>query len=325
MSCKFLLQCGAIVTMALTLVSCDKDDENFIGSPMPISCGILDNGTSNNGGLPYGYRIYSMGNIQYGYNEDGRLRFISDGDDFFYFDKNLSFSFSEEDTYDGEYYEENFAASLNADGLITQGVGHYYEKDGDESLKADITVNVSYNPNKQISSVSINESWVEKEGKTTEKGYYKEQYTLVYSGTRLDRVEMNYTEKDDEIEHGYYIWTLNYASSVKNTFFQYTPYLIDCVFEETALPYFAPLGIVGRASSMLPSSISVRYSEGSSSGTYTITCGSYSFNSYGALSSADGQSYSYTTIGNKNKKGIAMQKGKTGHFVKKFCHRKRTR
>lgn len=160
----------------------------------------------------------------------------------------------------------------------------------------------SYNENNQLSSITIKSTWEEYEDGEKEKGSYTDKYTFSYSGKRLTRVVDSWEEIDDHKDKGRCEYTLKYDSDYDNPFYQYTPKVVDYLMDMEGLEAFAYLGLLGRASSKLPTSISYEeeeYCQEDGKTEYynsSTSCGPYRYNSYGALSSADGYSYSYTTI-----------------------------
>lgn len=279
---------GILLSLAFTTTSC-KEDELTPGE-MPQNAGLISSGTSLDKDLPEGYRISSVGSTKVRYDEKGRIESIYNGDETIYFESG-SFVYSDD--------EEEVKFSLNSQNLISRITMSYYEGDKYEYAKENGTAIFSYNENNQLSSISINSTWEEYEDGEKWKGSYTDKYTFSYSGKKLKKVVDSWDENEDDYnEKGKFEYTLEYDSDYNNPFFQYTPNVIELV-ELDGCEVFAYLGLFGRASSKLPTRIS--YKEISEDGgteydNGTIYCGPYRYNSYGALSSADGYSYSYTTV-----------------------------
>lgn len=294
---------AAVAVVALCTLSCDKDtDEPKTSLKLDNSIGTLHSGTNADLDLPEGYRIKSVGDYSYKYDSDGMLTGIYEDYNDDYYDITIKpFTLKNE----GDEYTENYNISLNSSGYISNISGSYrwessYNDDWDNTT---INMSYSYNSFGQISSVSGSSNYT----------YYS--YGEKYTGTESIKADFTYDSKhrlktstctwEDKYERETETRIYEYDRDYTNTFFQYTPYLSD-----DDLGFVEPLaflGLYGKASSALPTAAQVEevefdkedgdYDEDS---WYDDDWGPYTFNSYGAIKSADGESYSYTSIATRS-------------------------
>lgn len=293
---------AALAVVALTFpTSCGSDDDDISGVPgvnptdVPTSAGDVSSGTDADKNLPDGYKIASVGGLEYEYDENGKLIMV----DGFTINNGVM---------SGDGWMTKI--SVNNKGLITTTYDKEVFNEYGENGLYECTMTCTYNSNDQLSSTRCVFKYEETyDGvKCTESG--SANCTFTYEGKKLVKVtsdgngqetEGKYTEKYSEKQD----FTFIYENSPVNTFYQYTPYMEEVIddisWECSYLSAFCYLGLVGKASSMLPAKI-IEDEEHIEDGekethSHTTNCGPYSFNSYGALSSADGEKYTYTTVG----------------------------
>lgn len=302
---SLLLFGGLLMGLALTTVSCGSDeneDEIENGSEQKPGSGssrigALSSGTSLDKELPEGYRIWTVGSHKFYYDEMGRLTSIENGDGAFPFD------FNKEVTYGNGML--GYKITLNSKNLITKVTFSYEKGSGIEYDRESGSATFSYNSNNQLTSYTVKSNWEQVDDGEFESGTINDNVKLTYSGKKLVKIVYDYEEIEDHKDAGTEVYTLNYDDDYDNPFYQYTPKLVTRIFGQDEFESFAFLGLFGRASSSLPTSIDYTddyfcemdgkedHEEGSSA------CGSYTYNSYGALKSADGKFYSYTTVGTR--------------------------
>lgn len=286
-----------MVALAMGTVSC-SDNNNGGRSTAPITTGTLSSGTDADSRLPEGYRITGVGDMYATYDSNGRLTSFTMDEGIMEI-KNGVLAYS----YSGNGFTEKFSINLNGMNLIESITYSYEERYGKEYEKESGKMTFSYNNNLQLTSMDATSNYEEYEDGEREKGSYKYSATANYNGTILESVSSHGIEKDE-----YDVWedietkTLSYNSNYPNLFYQFTPSLADCLLDldDDGPIILAYLGLFGRASSKLPTSYLHKEIEKEDGETYndshTHNCGPYTYNSYGALTSADGVTYRYTTI-----------------------------
>lgn len=292
MKSKFFLAC-ALAAISLTTISCSKDDDDVKADVVPEGVGALTSGTSLDNALPNGYRLASVDDCVFFYNNDGSLNgFDWDGESVHFQDGKLVYEFDGAKT----------SISLNKQGLITQASESFEYHDEYESGKGTGSMKCSYNSNSQLTSLSLSgtEEYIDEgfKGKFT----FKMSCNLTYAGSKLSKVTVDI----EEAEAGYKETekdniTFSYDENYPNPFGQYTARIINNCFAEMLPEPLAYLGLFGRASSELPTSMTIveECTEDGEKETdnHTLNCGPYVYNSYGALAEADGRVYTYTTLG----------------------------
>lgn len=311
---------GLLCALALTAVSCGDDDNEGDGpgngggggSTSSVSVGSLSSGNAAlDNALPSGYRIQAVGDYSVGYDESGRLAFIDGRGGYLQFqDGKLSVKYSDEEG-SGEV-----TIKLNGMNLISEFIMKSEFKEGNDYEKQSGKATFNYNSNLQLSSWTSKDDWEEKEDGETSKGSDVCTVEASYSNGILAKtswVEKSVEDGESETEREEY--TLNYAQDYPNPFYQYTDNVMDAVIDADGTPLSALVyvGLFGRASSKLPTSITNVYD----GRTYTDQCGPYTYNQYGALESADGKRYTYTTIGAKKSaaKAPALQQALKPFFM----------
>lgn len=332
---KKIMLCGAIVAaLSFSMISCDNDNGGGNGGSSATSVGALHSGTALDNDLPDGYRVSSVDDFDFYYDEKGRLTGFSDN--------NMDYEF-QKGTYNIKFEDEaetvNVSIKVNGKGCITSvsGSSYYGEGDGEyekgEYEKGNISFSLSYNGNNQLTSATVKESWEEYAGGERDRGSYSEKLQFTYNGTKLTKVTTNWEEKEEgDIDTGTYTLTYSYDYDYENPFYQYTPGLLRFVDEAEMEPLdaLAYVGMLGKASSMLPTSAQIYETyycsedRKSDEYEYTRSCGPYRYNSYGALSSADGESYRYTTVSSRGLIAYAPTTASTltTEFAKMFRHKK---
>lgn len=293
MNKKLLFCSAALAALSVSMVSCSKDEAEETNQPTNI--GTLSSGTSLDADLPEGYRISSVDDISYYYDNNGRLEAISYDDEPFVFENGtFSFRFEEEDGY------VVCKTLVNSSNLISSISTNINFSDGNYSEKGTITCSFNYNSNKQLASFSLKEEFSGYEDGERFSESYTEKYVLTYSGKKLTNVKCNFEEREDgERESGTISTRLNYDEDYPNHFFQYTHGLVERAInsELDILGAFFYVGLLGKASSSLPTSVSRSYTD-SDGKEYEREnkCGPYTYNSYQALKSAGEMTYKYTTV-----------------------------
>lgn len=303
MNKKLFVIAASIAALTFT-ASCSDDDSVSSVKPndLPSSAGQIKSGTDADDALPQGYKISSVDSYDFSYDSNGKLIAINgvaikDGV--------MKTSYSEY----GEKSTTTIKISSNSKGLITgmTDIEEYSDEDCTEKLVS--TTKYEYNSNNQISKAKTACKFEGKEDGEKYSGNYTVTTTFSYDGKKLTKMvtEGSGSEDGDKFKEKDVI-KFNYSGSnaTNNIFYQYTPVLAEVVsdisWDTNMNEPFAYLGMLGKASSMLPSSYSYD-SEWTEDGekdseSYTHNCGPYSFNSYGVLSYADYAYYYYTSNSN---------------------------
>lgn len=318
MKTKFLAFMFSAVTLAGAFSSCG-DDEEESGSGSVTEKSFID---------VDGQRVKSVGrlfNVSYDDNGD-ILSYYCDEDSY---EVSLKpFKLVQEDDNSSEVYEIKF----NGLGFISSIVNKYSYDGGYGSESSSTTAKISYNKNGQIESVSITGSGKETyEGETVSwKGSGSETFT--YSGSVLTKAKYKVTETASvDGKSAKETWaediTFEYDDDNENSFFQYTPRYAECVLEEFEdLMGLAFVGMFGKASSKLPSTIKcIEYEDGEEEDVDNFSC-YYSYKSNGAIKSADGYDYTYTSVGTRATveeyaPAVVNEIKERMHFGKKFFRR----
>lgn len=326
MKAKFLLLGGVLTALTLATVSCSKDDDEDGGfsqvqpGEVPMETGVISSGTSLDRELPAGYRLASVGSCSFYYGNNGRLEgFDWYGDYFPLTDGKFSFQ--------DEGVTTNIA--FNNQGFISQGSESINIKESGITEKGSANLKCAYNSNNQLTSLSMSGAVEYSEEGYKGKFSYGVNCTLTYSGSKLTKVVVNAEEseggyKESEKQTLTFIYDENYP----NPYGQYTQTLMNECFAEMLNDPLVYLGLFGRASSVLPSSIFIEETETedgeTSTKSHTKYCGPYRYNEYGALSYADGNTYTYTTVGSRSLSAMpALGQQQTlglGRFITKRFH-----
>lgn len=240
--------------------------------------------------MPIGYRVKSVGNIRYLYKSNGKLDLIRIGSTEYDLDKR-SYSYEE----DGHL--EEYTYSFNANNFLTK-IKISYRDDAKEA-KGDGTYELSYNSDKQLSQITSSYTETFKENGKSEKIVEKTSIDFTYTLMRVKRIKLKYEVKetiDGETDKDTYTATIgfNYDDDEEyyNRYYQWTPNVIKYgldLDDNVLLTAMAYIGMLGRASTMLPESIDIEDKDGNR----TKYC-SYSHNTYDAIKKADGIDYTYT-------------------------------
>ncbi|MCR4994744.1 MAG: hypothetical protein K6A32_05110 [Bacteroidales bacterium] len=285
----------AIATMGMSLVftSCDLFegdgfDEKTIGN--------LDNERGDSD-LPYGYRLKSVGDIRYSYKSNGKIDYIKNGD--MTFDMGSSSLTIEEGDVTDKY-----KFTFNSNNLVTKIKETWREEDSDN--KFDGVAEFAYDSSKRLNEVTLESTEYYEENGDLNKYTSDLTFTFTYSGKRLHRVKINAKESetiDGEKETNKYSKVIGFEyddddDDYINTYYQWTPNCVQAIFggNQDLLASLAYIGMFGRASSELPYSITMETSGSSDdedTDDRTWRC-RYSKNTYDAIRSADGFSYTYT-------------------------------
>lgn len=254
------------------------------------------------------------GDKQYAYIDGQRVKSVGDwfrcafddnGDLFCYNFNNHKYQvsmeplkFVQEDTYSRDVYE----LKLDQRGLIYSVFEKYSYDDSYDTEKGTSYAKILYNQNRQISKISVSESWIWKDSDKIGTSSNNLIVSYIYSDSVLKHIIYENTENlvinDKEDTE---TWTadveFNYEEEYENPYYQYTPnYATKAFAWYYDLLGLSFVGMFGNASSILPSGI--EYMECDSKGNkvkYYDTC-NYSFMDNGAIENADGYNYSYDTV-----------------------------
>ncbi|MBR1521120.1 MAG: DUF4595 domain-containing protein [Bacteroidaceae bacterium] len=307
MNKKFLsfLMAGMVVFAVSTSCSSDDDDDNNGGgSSSKVQAGALAGDDAEANAAVEGVRVSAVGDYRYSYDENGKLETITSRNGWTLEAKN-NFKMQWEDEYDTG--EMSFSISGNR---ITGISIKYTLVEYGVSISGSGSASFSYNSKGQLTSISTNSS---ESGNVDGEKYSasaKANSKYTYSSdNRLLSFKYESSGKDDdgnfkETE----LVTYDYSTSYPNLFYQYTPrqipgILFDLGADDADFDMFAYVGLLGKASSYLPSGYTAEWvyeEDGYEDDTesYTRSC-SYSFNDNGTISQADGKSYSYTNVGTR--------------------------
>lgn len=311
---KHLIMYAVALATCMMFTSCSDEDGEGGGSISGKSAaGQLDDGQGNQN-LPDGYRLLDVGGYyHYYYDKQGNLEQIyADGDTFTFSEKGFTIDYGDIVT----------KISMNNNGLVTDisSTGEGTE----DGITANMTESYTfkYNSDRQLSSVSGNYkvTYKSKGMKYTESSKGSIIYT--YSDKVLKNVvrESNYSEADGKGKETS-TYTFDYKNNYENPYGQWTKYLLFSGLEDPLFEALSYAGCFGRATAFLPDVIHEEYEDIENGETSkdedTYYC-SYSYNQYGALSKADGYSYSYTTFApdNLNKKVTQIKGHKRKPFLK---------
>lgn len=314
---KYFLMLAVALATGMVFTSCgDDDDEGGGGGSFSgkSTAGQLDDGMGSDA-LPEGYRIsavkYSNSsyndylNSSYLYDEKGNLKQIYvDGE---YLEINGNTISKDYDDEDGEI-NATLTLSTNNKGNITKMVLKLFGNAYGFKVSGGGTTTFSYNSNQQLTNVSLNYKASAGPESLTESGEVK----LSYNGSILQRITKTskYVEAGSDGKYQGNETSTNlmqYDKEADNVYYQWTPRIVSEIRlgeMEDFFSAFAFLGMLGRSSSVLPSSFLHAWTQhdidrhgdpDDDEGEGTYNC-SYSFNAYGAIRKADGYDYSYTTI-----------------------------
>ena len=301
MNKKFLLSVMTGVFACAVISSCSKDDNGDSGLP-GVQSGTLVGDDAELNAAVEGIRISSVGSSRYEYDENGVLSSISGS----YADWKAEKANNFKVEWSNKYDQGAYSFSVINNHVTAISCRESYEEKGEEDT-ANGNMSFSYNAKGQLASISWNSS-----GKILEEG---DTYTYSSNGTanynyssdhRLLSIKAvsNYNEgreKSKEIT----VITFDYSTNYLNSFYQFTPGLLQVLDEmgySNLLPAFAYVGLFGKASSYLPSGYTWEKTEewdGENDSYSNHHSCSYSFNKNGTISRADGTSYSYTNVGTR--------------------------
>ena len=313
---KYFLMLAVALATGMVFTSCgDDDDEGGGGGSFSgkSSAGQLDDGMGNDA-LPEGYRISSVKynssysnylNSGFMYDEKGNLKQIYvDGEYYDIQGNTISQDFADED---GEG-NATLTFSTNNKGNITKMVLKLSGNAYGYKVSGGSTTTFSYNSNQQLTNISLTHKASAGPESLTESGEIK----LSYNGSILQRISKTskYVEADSDGKYQGNETSTNlmqYDNEADNVYYQWTPTIVSVMRLEQMEDFitaFAFLGMLGRSSSVLPSSFLHAWTQhdidrdgdpDDDEGESTYNC-SYSFNAYGAIRRADGYDYTYTTI-----------------------------
>lgn len=299
---KKLLVSVAIGMFACAVISsCSKDDNGDSGLP-GVQSGTLVGDDAELNAAVEGIRISSVGSSRYEYDENGVLSSISGS----YADWKAEKANNFKVEWSNKYDQGAYSFSVINNHVTAISCRESYEEKGEEDT-TNGNMSFSYNAKGQLASISWNSS-----GKILEEG---ETYTYSSNGTtnynyssdhRLLSIKAvsNYNEGGERAKQTILI-TFDYSTNYPNSFYQFTPGLLQVLDEmgySNLLPAFAYVGLFGKASSYLPSGYTWEKTEewdGENDSYSNHHSCSYSFNKNGTISYADRTSYSYTNVGTR--------------------------
>ena len=286
---------AALTLAAVFATACDKEEVETTEGGSQVVAGKLDD-TKGSKTLPEGYRLKSVGSVDYFYT-DGKLSRINV--------RNNDVDVSESSIHLQTDNNETADMTLNKNGLITKITSTFAVTDVDGSLTINQDIALTYNSKNQLSSIT---------GTTTESGKEdgadftkttKGQYSFEYVNKGLKKVVVQTTttgvDKNGAINgKSRTAYTFYHEDDNDNVFGQWTPNLAHCILGlgdlGNALAY---AGYFGRASYKLARYIyedveeelngSTSYDENSYSCLFTL-------DSYGAIQMADYLYYTYADI-----------------------------
>lgn len=306
---NYLLFLGVLISSIL--ISCSKDgDDDDNGGGRSGSIGVLVGDDEEANALLEGVRVASVGSDKYYYSREGVLDSMEiEGDMYKVKGSKIIMELNEE--HKEGYVKANCTFNISNNRVVSfslnmsdkgSSYGYPYWSKIDESGS------FSYNSKGQIVSITgTSTEEVEEDGEYT-KETIKAKLTFNYSSdNRLLSIMQQYDgEEGGDKSVEYTDVTCGYTSGViENKFYQYTPYMLD-VFEDSYIKGLAYVGLLGRASSCIPSEYVTKWEEvffedgeeDKESGSYSRTS-SVTFNNNGTISKADGKNYSYTSVGTR--------------------------
>jgi len=317
---KYFLMLAVALATGMMFTSCGDDEDEGGSTPSGTSSklGYLDDGQGNSQ-LPAGYAVKTVNGYGFYYDEDGNLSQISDDGDY------INFSTKGISVTDDE---GTMKLSFNGKGFISKASSTYsYTEDG-TTIKGTEEYSFSYNSNNQITSIkgSLKNSIAGNGSEISVKGEGTATYT--YNGTKLQKVATNTKESGMGVSYTESsTYTFDYSSGYPNIYGQWTPNLLNASPGGDIFEALAYVGCFGRASSILPDVIYEEYVEDiygeEDTDKDSYNC-SYSYNSYGALTKADGCSYTYTTGGSSPSKAprvVPTAAHKTSNLFGMFRHK----
>lgn len=282
-------------TASFTLTSCDLFESDGFSER---NIGNLDN-SRNISDLPSGYRVKTVGDeYRYIYKTNGKLDEIRISGKSYDMDRKSV-------KIEGDDFTEKYDFTFNTDDLLTKIKLTHREDNSDD--KSDGTAKFTYNSDKQLTKITVDvtEYYVEdgKDCKYTAESTY--EYT--YNGRRIRRIKQNVKETetiDGVKETAKFSKTIGFDydddEDYINVYYQWTPNYTAAVLGDTDdfVSAMAYIGLLGRASSELPYAITADYSgsnldDEDMDESSTTRC-RYSKNSYDAIRTADGKTYTYT-------------------------------
>ncbi|MBR1667571.1 MAG: DUF4595 domain-containing protein [Bacteroidaceae bacterium] len=296
------LMTGMVVCAVST--SCSKDDDGDGGGGASAQSGTLAGDDAEANAAVEGVRVSAVGSYRYSYDENGKLESISSNNyQGWVLEAKNNFKMQWEDEHDTE--ELSFSISNNHITGASIKYTDYGLSEG--TITGSGSASFSYNSKGQLTSISASSSesgnlFGEKysaSAKTTTKYTYSSDNRLLSI-----KFESNFADEGENGKETALI-TFDYSTSYPNLFYQFTPEQCpDIVFDmggdAADFDVFAYVGLLGKASSYLPSGYTEEYlyeedGEEDESGTYNRSC-NYSFNSNGTISRAGNKSYSYTNV-----------------------------
>lgn len=297
---------AALAMFSLVFVSCSKDDDdNGIGSatdsgaPGEQSGTLVSDDATINAAVA-GLRVTSVGPYRYTYDENGVLESISDPGEWTTTAKDgfrLDYEF--EDRY-GEYEKMSVSPVIKNNHIITISINDVFKEDRDE-VQSTMTMNLTYNTKGQYVSAALSA----KASGVLEGIRYSESGTgsIVNTYSADGRITQTVFSFSSNYGKTSYTTTYEYDSSSEqpNKFYQYTNHLCQEIFygSDDLYDAFAYVGLLGKASSYIPTrAICKGYEEGEDySYTKTFSC---SFNVDGTISYADYYNYTYKNVGTRS-------------------------
>ena len=264
MKSNYLLSMLLIIVGSMTcLSSCGNDDEEG-GENNPASGGNTTDGKAIagalNGGLGIsdkpGYRIASADGYQFGYDTEGNLTSIKyDGTELIQSKDPLTITYS----------DESNKVYFNKEGYVSKIIWREGEV-GEEPY--DGTFTYSYDSNRQLKECVIKLSGTD-DGEPWTEDY---NMSLTYKSGNLTSAtnKWSYTEVDEgEKDSGSGIEraVFSYDNAGDNSCRQYTGTTVDVItsyfaeFTEVSLPPLFFLGLMGKGSVQLPTSINVSWED----------------------------------------------------------------
>lgn len=281
--------CGGVVC------SCSKTNPDS-GAPGSPSGSLVGDDETANAELA-GVRLAAVGEWRYAYDEKGALAEIRVDDVVLKAKDN--FKLVEDFQDDDESGHGEFTPTIQSNHVTSFSTKSEW-RDGNSSGKMTMSADFKYNEKGQLASWS---------GSNTEtETYIGGQYafsesinaTLKYDAKdRLTSVDLRVTSVEDgEKEDWQALFTFDYSHGWPNKFYQYTPIVFDVVSASVAgvLEGFAYVGLFGKASSEIPSSILLKKIEDGETSEEKVDGLSCELNGNGTIRRADWNEYAYTDV-----------------------------
>lgn len=297
-----------MIAGAFMFVSCSDDDGDGGGSGSGSASGAAT--TTINGKL-----LTGVGDYRFVYDDKNRLTRVYDS-----YEDLMKIDYSSNKLIEDE---EEAKLSFTKNGYISKLSASWSEEDEDYSEKGSGTMSFTYDGSGHLTKIKMTSSFSGKEDGEKYSGSGSSEYTITWSDGNMTKVVGKVTEKEDGYKFEETVTSTFSYGSTDNAFQQYTKALAYPFDLSDGLDYAAFVGLLGKSSAKLPSSLKevYAYEEDGDSGSYTETLNpSYTLNDDGSVKSEyigySTINYSYTTAAAgakalaKSVSGASRQDGK---------------